>query len=87
MNKFKWINTEFLFTICGHSNFCCLLINDNYEGYVKVGDLTNNDSIEMTLDSGTDINVVSAGRYRVDGFADFAHSVNGSTIGFVFAVE
>lgn len=59
----------------------------NYEGYVKVGDLINNDSEEMTLSGGEDVDIISSGRYRVDGFATFAHSLNGSVVAFVFAVD
>ena len=63
------------------------LVGGNYEGYVQTGNLENNNGYLMTVPDGSNITFPETGRYRVDGFSDFAHSNNNATVAFVFAIN
>lgn len=63
------------------------IVGGDYEGYVQVGNLENDNNYLMTVADGINITIPQTGRYRVDGFADFAHSSNNATVAFVFAIN
>lgn len=60
----------------------------SYAGYVKVANFSVERNVNATLDSGSDIVIPANGVYIAPiAWADFRHSVNGSTVGFIFAYE